>query len=67
MNILITGSSGFLAKYLIQSLKNKNMVYGIDLKISMNIPYVYDVRKALNSPKLPKKNRSYYQFSCYSE
>ena len=55
MNILITGSSGFIAKYLIQSLKNKNMVYGIDLKKSMNIPYVFDVRKALNSPKLPKK------------
>jgi len=55
MNILITGSSGFIAEYLIQSLKNKNMIYGIDLKKSVNTAYVLDVRKALKSPKLPKK------------
>ena len=55
MNILITGSSGFIANSFIESLKNKNMVYGVDLKKSMNTSYVLDVRKAMNSPKLPQK------------
>lgn len=55
MNILITGSSGFIAKHLIQVLKNKNIIYGIDLKKSLNTKYISNVRKALKSQKLPKK------------
>ena len=55
MDILITGSSGFIAEHLIQNLRNKNMIYGIDIKKSINTLSVLDVRKVLKSPKLPKK------------
>lgn len=55
MNILITGSSGFIAKHLIQALENKNIIYGIDLKKSLNTSYLLDVRKPSKSLKLPKK------------
>lgn len=55
MNILITGSSGFIANHLIQSLKNKNIIYGIDLKKSKNTTYQFDVRKVFKTQILPKK------------
>lgn len=55
MNILITGSSGFIANHLFECLKKKNIIYGIDLKKSVNTQLLLDVRKALKSPKLPKK------------
>jgi len=55
MNILIIGSSGFIAEYLIQKLKNKNRIYGIDLKRSTNAQFILDVREVLKCPKLPKK------------
>lgn len=55
MNILITGSSGFIANYLIQSLKKKNTIYAIDLKKSINTTSLLDIRKGFKSQKLPKK------------
>ena len=55
MNILITGSSGFIANHLMKSLRNKYMIYGIDLKKSTNTKYALDVKKTLKSQKLPKK------------
>lgn len=54
-NIAIIGSSGFIANYLIQSLRNENTIYGIDLNKCIKPTYVLDVRKVLNVSMLPKK------------
>ena len=55
MNILITGSSGFIANHLFQELSPKNIIFGIDLNKSINTTHVLDVRKKLPTSKLPKK------------
>ena len=57
MNILITGSSGFIANHLIFKLsKNLNShIYGFDLDNSKNTVFVYDVRKKIDTTKFPKK------------
>ena len=34
MNIVITGSSGFIAGHLFQELSHKNIIFGVDLKKS---------------------------------
>ena len=55
MNILITGSSGFIAIYLIKKLQQSNKIFGLDLKKSKNTQLIYDTRKKLDRTKLPKK------------
>ena len=57
MNILITGSSGFIANHLIYKLRDNFdcNIYGIDLKTSLNITYVFDVRKKFKNLKIPKQ------------
>lgn len=55
MKILITGSSGFIASYLIAKLEIKNNIFGIDLKKSIKTTYIHDVKKKLDTSKLPKK------------
>ncbi len=53
MNILLTGSSGFISSHLIQAIKKGN-IHGVDLKKSINTTCM-DVRKKLHLPNLPKK------------
>ena len=55
MNILITGSSGFIANHLFQELSHKNIIFGVDLKKSTNTKIICDVRNKLENKKLPKK------------
>lgn len=55
MNILITGSSGFIANHLFQELSHKNIIFGIDLKKSTNTKIICDVRNKLENKKLPKR------------
>ena len=57
MNVLITGSSGFISSHLICYLsKNYNCdIYGIDLKKTKNTYLVCDVKNKLQSSNLPKK------------
>ena len=57
MNILITGSSGFIANHLIFKLsKNLNShIYGFDLDNSKNTNFIYDVRNKINIDKLPNR------------
>ena len=55
MNILITGSSGFIANHLAQELSHKNIIFGVDLKKSTNTKIICDVRNKLENKKLPKK------------
>ena len=56
MNILITGSSGFIANHLIKKLRENFdcNLFGIDLKKSINVTHVFDVRKKFKNPKFPK-------------
>ena len=54
-NILITGSSGFIAIYLIKKLDQSNKIFGLDLKKSKNTKLIFDIRKELNISKIPKK------------
>jgi len=55
MNILITGSSGFIAKHLFQELSHKNIIFGVDSKKSTNTKIICDVRNKLENKKLPKR------------
>ena len=55
MNILITGSSGFIANHLAQELSHKNIIFGVDLKKSTNTKIICDVRSKLENKKLPKR------------
>jgi nucleoside-diphosphate-sugar epimerase len=57
MNILIAGSSGFIANHLILELsKNLNShIYGFDLANSKNTNFICDVRNNINIDKLPNK------------
>ena len=55
MNILITGSSGFIANHLFQELSHKNIIFGVDLKKSTNTKIICDVRNKIENKKLPKK------------
>jgi len=54
MNIVITGSSGFIANYLIEIFKKDN-IYSIDLKKSMNTKFFIDLKKKIQHSKFPKK------------
>ena len=47
MNVLITGSSGFIANYLTQCLIDKNIIYGFDLEKSTNTILIHDIRKKI--------------------
>mgnify|MGYP001029645340 CR=1 FL=1 len=55
MNILITGSSGFISNHFIIKLQNRNKIFGIDLKKSDNTYCIHDVRSASYTTKLPIK------------
>ena len=55
MNILITGSSGFIANHLVQELSPKNIIFGIDLYNSKNTNLIFDVKKKMNTSRLPRK------------
>ena len=55
MNILITGSSGFIASFLIKKLSQKNSVFGIDLIKSSATNKNYDLRKKVKTTVLPSK------------
>ena len=55
MNILITGSSGFIANYLIQCLKDKNNIYGFDLEKSTNTILIHDIRKKIEEFNFAKR------------
>ncbi len=54
-NILITGSSGFIASYLIKKLNQSNEIFGLDLKKSKNTQLIFDIRKDLDEAKFQKK------------
>ena len=64
MNILITGSSGFIAKHFINKfiLDKKINIYGIDiLDNDSKDNYLYnfikwDIKKSIPYEKFPKKN-----------
>lgn len=55
MNILISGSAGFIASHLIQKLSKQHKIFGIDLRASVNSNLLYDVRKKLKGTKFPDK------------
>lgn len=55
MNILIVGSSGFIASHLNFELVKKHNIFGIDKKKSNNTKFLADVRQELILNKLPKK------------
>ena len=55
MNIIIIGSSGFIASHLKFELVKKHNIFGIDLKRSINTKFLLDVRQELVLNKLPKK------------
>lgn len=56
MNILIIGSSGFIAAHLIKKLESKqHKIFGIDLKNSIYSNLLFDIRTKITSNKLPKK------------
>ena len=74
MNILITGSSGFIANHLIFKLsKNLNShIYGFDLDNSKNTNFIYDVRNKINIDKLPNRidliiNLAFLKINGYTE
>ena len=56
MQILITGSSGFISKHFTNHLKLKNThFFGIDIVGSNNTKFIYDIKKSIKHEKLPKK------------
>ena len=55
MNILVTGSSGFIATYFFNKLSSKNKFFGIDLRNSKNTKFLQDVRNEIKSSEFPKK------------
>ena len=55
MNILIVGSSGFIASHLNFELVKKHNIYGFDKKKSINTKFLADVIQELVLNKLPKK------------
>ena len=55
MNILITGSSGFIASYVIEKLRQSNNIFGFDLKKTKFTQLIFDIRKDLDKSKLQKK------------
>lgn len=56
MNILIIGSSGFIAKYFLDYLrKGNNKIIGIDIIKSINTTILYDVRTKIILDSLPNK------------
>lgn len=56
MNVLIIGSSGFIASHIIDFLKKKNVfIFGADLIKINDLDLVCDVRNKLKKLKLPKK------------
>ena len=54
MNVLLTGSSGFISSHLISALNNQN-IFGIDLINSKNTNLIFDVKKKINTSRLPRK------------
>ncbi len=54
MNILITGSCGFIGFHLSKKLLKKNKIYGID-----NLNNYYDVKLKIDRLKILKKNKNF--------
>lgn len=55
MNILITGSSGFIAKHLLNKCINNHKIFGIDLISSNKFTTILDLKKKINVLNLPNK------------
>ena len=54
MNIVITGSSGFIASHFIKFFQKKHFIYGLDINKSSSTNYIFDIRKDINLKGLPK-------------
>ena len=54
MNILITGSSGFIANHFIKFFQKKHFIYGLDINKSSSTNNIFDIRKDINLKGLPK-------------
>ena len=55
MNILIIGSSGFIASHLVCNIEKKTNFFGIDVKKSSKTHLIHNVKKQINSSNIPKK------------
>ena len=54
MNILITGSSGFIASHFIKFFPKKYFIYGLDINKSSSTNNIFDIRKNINLKGLAK-------------
>jgi len=55
MNILITGSSGFIANHIVSNLIKKSKIIGFDLMSRSATTLIFDIKKNINISVLPKK------------